>query len=64
MTTFAVVDHGSNNILGEYATERQAEELLIRLVHADPRVEKDLAIHTVRDAKAPDLAAEVTFERA
>jgi hypothetical protein len=63
MAKFAVVDHATNNILGEYPSEDQAKELRARLVDADPSVEKEVQIHAIEDADAPELAAEVSFER-
>jgi hypothetical protein len=63
MSKFAVVDHATHNILGEYPSEGQAEELRARLVEADPSVERDLQIHSIEEAHAPELADVVSVER-
>jgi hypothetical protein len=59
MTTYAVIDHATHNILGEYSNPKEAEALVERLVASDGSVRGDLAIHEV-EATAPDLAASVT----
>jgi hypothetical protein len=63
MAKFAVVDHASHNVLGEYSTQAQAEELRARLVAADDRADKNLKIHAVEDAEAPETAAVVSIDR-
>jgi hypothetical protein len=63
MAKFAVVDHVTHNILGEYPTKSQAEDLRARLVHADPRADEGLEIHVVEDAQAEAVAEVVLIER-
>jgi hypothetical protein len=63
MAKFAVIDHKTHNILGEYPTEEHAAELRARLIAADPSVEDELEICVVENAAAPELAAEVSVER-
>ena len=53
MTTFAVIDRASHNILGEYADADTADALRARLIEADPTVEHDLEIRAV-EAEAPE----------
>jgi hypothetical protein len=62
MTKYAVVDHATHNILGEYSTEAEAEALLIRLAEADERAEADLGLHTVEGAEASGTIGIVTLE--
>jgi len=60
MTTFAVIDHASHNILGEYPDEETAQALRARLISADPSVEHDLEIRAVEaDAPEPTRAVAV-----
>jgi hypothetical protein len=53
MTTFAVIDHASHNVLGEYADRDDARALWVRLIETDPTVEHDLEIRAV-EAEAPE----------
>lgn len=60
MATYAVIDHATHNILGEYSDPKEAEALVERLVAADASVRGDLEIRKA-ETTAPELAASVTI---
>jgi hypothetical protein len=60
MTVYALIDNATHNILGEFPSLSQAQDLLQRLVDADPSVANDLVIKTVTGTSAPDETTYVT----
>jgi hypothetical protein len=57
MTIFALIDHQSHNVLGEFSSREDAEDLRAMLVNQDSRGAKGLEIHEDVDAEDPPETA-------
>lgn len=63
MTTYALVDHASHNVLIEDGSRAAVEALYERLVAADARARGDLEIVEHEDGPAPEESATVVVAR-
>ena len=57
MTTYALIDDATHNILGEFASRDEAEELRAKLIAADSSVERDLRISEAESSGPPPAPA-------
>jgi hypothetical protein len=62
MSTFAVIDAASKNVLGEFGSRAEAEALVAELVEAAPNAERDLTLYEVEANADVVVGSEVAGE--
>lgn len=63
MPTYALIDDASHNVLGEFASRQEAEEMRAELVAADPSVERDLRVSETTSSSPPPTSTTTVRHR-